>query len=106
MSAAFVTVLDFQCLNEAQQKLAVAHPADARMWAPTGGEIRMDNLLQKLMLGGSTAALFAAMPVAAFAQGAGDIEQVVVSASRIQIAGYQQPTPVSVVGGDELLGAA
>ena len=28
----------------------------------------MDNLFQKLMLGGSTAALFAAMPVAAFAQ--------------------------------------
>src|SRR3984957_19266394 len=66
----------------------------------------MDNLLQKLMLGGSTAALFAAMPVAAFAQGSGDIEQVVVSASRIQIAGYQQPTPVSVVGAAQLLEAA
>src|ERR1700742_772304 len=63
----------------------------------------MNNLLQKLMLGGSSAALFAAMPVAAFAQ---DIEQVVVSASRIQIAGYQQPTPVSVVGAAQLLEAA
>src|SRR6201986_1880352 len=65
----------------------------------------MNNLLQKLMLGGSSAALFAAMPVAAFAQG-GDIEQVVVSASRIQIAGYSQPTPVSVVGAAQLLEAA
>ena len=49
----------------------------------------MSNLLQKLMLGGSTAALVAAMPVAAYAQGGeADIEQVVVSASRITIAGY------------------
>src|ERR1700749_1638176 len=64
----------------------------------------MNNLLQKLMLGGSSAALFAAMPVAAFAQG-GDIEQVWVSASRIQIAGYQQPTPVSVIGAAQLLEA-
>ncbi len=67
----------------------------------------MDNLFQKLMLGGSTAALFAAMPVAAFAQDSSSgIEQVVVSASRIQIAGYQQPTPVSVVGATQLLEAA
>ena len=64
----------------------------------------MDNLLQKLMLGGSTAALLAAMPVAsAFAQGGdADIEQVVVSASRITIAGYTQPTPVTVVGAAQL----
>src|ERR1700761_4250236 len=67
----------------------------------------MNNLLQKLMLGGSSAALFAAMPVAAFAQDtSAGIEQVVVSASRIQIAGYQQPTPVSVVGAAQLLEAA
>ena len=60
----------------------------------------MDNLLHKLMLGGSTAALAAAMPLAgAHAQ---DIEQVVVSASRISIAGYTQPTPVTVVGAAEL----
>src|SRR6201985_952947 len=63
----------------------------------------MNNLLQKLMLGGSSGALLAAVPGAAFAQ---DIEQVVVSASRIQIAGYQQPTPVSVVGAAQLLEAA
>jgi outer membrane receptor protein involved in Fe transport len=35
-----------------------------------------------------------------------DIEQVVVSASRISIAGYQQPTPVSVIGSQQLLEAA
>ena len=88
-----------------------------RTWRITSGEIqdvgraqgrnfRMENLFQKLMLGGSTAALFAAMPVTAFAQGSSDIEQVVVSASRIQIAGYQQPTPVSVIGATALLEAA
>ena len=32
----------------------------------------------------------------------GDIEQVVVSASRITIAGYSQPTPVTVVGAAQL----
>ena len=62
----------------------------------------MNNLLQKLMLGGSTAALVAAMPIAARAQGDADIEQVVVSASRITIAGYTQPTPVTVVGAAQL----
>ncbi|HWC63176.1 MAG TPA: TonB-dependent receptor plug domain-containing protein, partial [Rhizomicrobium sp.] len=62
----------------------------------------MDNLFQKLMLGGSTAALVAAMPAAAYAQGEGDIEQVVVSASRVTIAGYTQPTPVTVVGAAQL----
>jgi hypothetical protein len=66
----------------------------------------MDSLLQKLMLGGSTAALFAAMPLTAFAQDASGIEQVVVSALRIQIAGYQQPTPVAVIGAAQLLEAA
>jgi len=66
----------------------------------------MHNLLQRLMLGGSTATLFAAMPIAAFAQDSSGIEQVVVSASRIQIAGYQQPTPVSVIGATQLLEAA
>jgi outer membrane receptor protein involved in Fe transport len=64
----------------------------------------MNTLLQKLMLGGSTAALVAAVPVAgALAQtSSGDIEQVVVSASRITIAGYQQPTPVTVVGAAQI----
>ena len=61
----------------------------------------MDNLFQKLMSSGSAAAMFTAVALAsthAQAQGTGDIEQVVVSASRITIAGYTQPTPVTVVG--------
>jgi iron complex outermembrane recepter protein len=67
----------------------------------------MDNLFQKLMLGGSTIALLSAIPLAAQAQQAQpasgtDIEQVVVSASRISIAGYQQPTPVTVVSAAKL----
>jgi outer membrane receptor protein involved in Fe transport len=68
----------------------------------------MHNLLQKLMLGGSTAALVAAAPLSsAFAQGSpADIEQVVVSASRISIAGYAQPTPVTIVGAAQLEAAA
>ena len=43
----------------------------------------------------------------AFAQSDnGDIEQVVVSASRISIAGYQAPTPVTVVSAAALAQAA
>ena len=40
----------------------------------------------------------------AFAQTApgSDTEEVVVSASRIQIQGYQAPTPVTVVGADQI----
>ena len=59
----------------------------------------MHNLLRKLMVGGSSSALAAAM-APAFAQddqGTDNIEQVVVSASRITIAGYAQPTPVTIV---------
>ena len=66
----------------------------------------MENLFQKLMLGGSTAALLTAMSVAGARAQDNDIEQVVVSASRISIAGYQQPTPVSVVSAAALLEAA
>ena len=63
----------------------------------------MDNLWRKLMVGGSTVAMIAAAPAVAFAQGGGDdIEQVVVSASRISIAGYQAPTPVTVIGAAQL----
>ena len=61
----------------------------------------MENLWRKLMLGGSTMALVtASSTIGALAQG--DIEQVVVSASRINIAGYTQPTPVTVVGAAQL----
>ena len=65
----------------------------------------MNNLFQKLMLGGSSAALFAISSYgAAFAQdqASPDIEQVVVSASRISIAGYTAPTPVTVVSAASL----
>jgi iron complex outermembrane receptor protein len=66
----------------------------------------MNNLLRKLLIGGSTVALAAVMPAsAAFAQDQNDkndIEQVIVSASRITIAGYSQPTPVTVIGAAQL----
>ena len=63
----------------------------------------MRNLVQTLKLGGSTAAMVAATIFfgnTAQAQGqdaAMPVEQVVVSASRINIAGYTAPTPVTVV---------
>ena len=64
----------------------------------------MNNLWLKLMLGGSTVALLTAASTAgAFAQGGdADIEQVVVSASRISIQGYTAPTPVTVIGAAQL----
>ena len=57
----------------------------------------MKNLPRTLMLGGSSFALAAWPAGTAFAQDQTDIENVVVSASRITIAGYTQPTPVTVV---------
>jgi len=69
----------------------------------------MNSLLQRLMIGGSTAAMFAAgASISAQAQdtaGQG-VEQVVVSASRISIAGYTAPTPVTVISADALESAA
>ena len=69
----------------------------------------MHNLLQKLLLGCSAAAVVTAGSIeSVLAQQAAapnnntDIEQVVVSASRITIAGYTQPTPVTVVGAAQL----
>jgi outer membrane cobalamin receptor len=70
----------------------------------------MDKLLHKFMLGGSTAALLAAISAtSALAQAANNsadsnagVEQVEVSASRISIAGYTQPTPVTVVDSAQL----
>ena len=59
----------------------------------------------RLLAASSVLAISSVAGTAAFAQGA-DIEQVVVSASRISIAGYQQPTPVSVVGAAALAAAA
>jgi len=66
----------------------------------------MNKFFSRLMVGGSVIALTAASTAVSHAQGTaggtGDIEQVVVSASRISIAGYQSPTPVTVVGAAEL----
>ena len=63
----------------------------------------MNFLLQRLMLGGSTVAMVAAATLAsAQAQDNGDVEQVVVSASRVTIAGYTAPTPVTVVSAAQL----
>ena len=64
----------------------------------------MENLWRKLMLSGSTVALFtAASTVGTLAQGGNaDIEQVVVSASRISVQGYTAPTPVTVIGSAQL----
>jgi iron complex outermembrane receptor protein len=59
----------------------------------------------RLLAASSVLAISSVVATSAFAQG-GDIEQVVVSASRISIAGYQQPTPVSVVGAAALAAAA
>jgi iron complex outermembrane receptor protein len=59
----------------------------------------------KLLAASSVLAISSVAATGAFAQGA-DIEQVVVSASRISIAGYQQPTPVSVIGAAQLAAAA
>ena len=66
------------------------------------------KLHRSLLTGTSLVALtFCAEPVAAQTAPASDtqsgqIEQVIVSASRIDIAGYQQPTPVTVVGTEQL----
>ena len=63
----------------------------------------MESLGKKLMLGGSMAAMLAAITAAASAQEAApQTESVEVSASRIQIQGYEAPTPVTVVGIEQL----
>jgi iron complex outermembrane receptor protein len=58
-----------------------------------------------LLAASSMLAIAAASPVLAQDAAAGSantVEQVIVSASRINIAGYQQPTPVTVVGAEQL----
>src|SRR4051812_5395100 len=61
----------------------------------------MENLGKKLMLGGSVAALLAGASTVAQAQEP-QTEAVTVSASRIQVQGYDQPTPVTVIGVEQL----
>ena len=61
----------------------------------------MENLCKKLMLGGSMAAMVAAISATAQAQEP-QTENVTVSASRIQVQGYEAPTPVTVIGVETL----
>jgi outer membrane receptor protein involved in Fe transport len=58
----------------------------------------MESLGKKLMLGGSMAAMVAAISAGAQAQDAATPETVTVSASRISIQGYEAATPVTVIG--------
>jgi outer membrane receptor protein involved in Fe transport len=77
----------------------------------------MNNLVQKLMLGCSTTAMFTLLTHSAQAQqaqqtaqaqqtqqsqSAENVETVTVSASRISIAGFTAPTPVTVVDTEKL----
>ena len=58
----------------------------------------MENLGKKLMLGGSMAAMLAAISAAS----AQEPEAITSSASRLQIQGYEAPTPVTVIGIEQL----
>ena len=64
----------------------------------------MNSLVKHLMLGGSAAALVAgASYSAAFAQGSAlDIEEIQSSVSRIDLKGFEAPTPVTVIGIEQL----
>ena len=59
----------------------------------------MENLGKKLMLGGSMAAMLAAISAASAQE---QPEVVTSSASRLQIQGYEAPTPVTVIGIEQL----
>src|ERR1700744_5142413 len=65
----------------------------------------MDSLCKKLMVGGSMAAMFAAISATAASaqdQEAQNVENVTASASRISIQGYEAPPPVTVIGAETL----
>src|SRR5690349_9214032 len=65
----------------------------------------MNNLLKQLLLGGSATALVAgASFTAAIAQDSGalDVETVNSSVSRIDLKGFEAPTPVTVIGIEQL----
>jgi len=65
--------------------------------------VKNSTIKSSLLAASSVVVLSSVIATAAFAQsGSGDVEQVVVSASRISIAGYTQPTPVTVIGADLL----
>ncbi len=48
------------------------------------------------------APIYAPRPLPISTQSEGTVEQIIVSASRISIAGYQQPTPVTVISREQL----
>ncbi len=56
-----------------------------------------------LLLTAAHLALFAGVAQAQSANGSGNIEQVVVSGTRITNAGYEAPTPVTAIAADQLL---
>ena len=62
----------------------------------------MNNLCKNLMLGGSIAAIMVGSASVASAQDNANPEAVTVSASRIQIQGYEAATPVTVIGAAQL----
>ncbi len=66
----------------------------------------MNLILKQLLLNGSASALIVGATIgAAYAQASaspGDVETVEVSASRINIAGFQSPTPVTVIGPEQI----
>jgi len=69
----------------------------------------MNNLAQRLMLGCSAAAMITALISGANAQqqqAAAELEEIHVSGSRISIGGFEAPTPVTVVGTEQLQSAA
>ena len=62
----------------------------------------MESLCKNLMLGGSIAAILASATAVAYAQDNKSTESVTVSASRIQVEGYEAATPVTVIGAAQL----
>jgi iron complex outermembrane receptor protein len=62
----------------------------------------MDNLCKKLMLGGSMAAMVAAVSAAQAQEPSPSTEVITSSASRLQVQGYEAPTPVTVIGVEQL----
>jgi len=83
---------------------ALADNGTLPLSAPSSAQDHSGNIL--LAQNTTTAPAPAPQEAAAPAPAATSVEQVVVSASRISIAGYSQPTPVTVVGAAALESAA
>jgi iron complex outermembrane recepter protein len=71
-------------------------------WARLTGFLHEDNTSHRLTASALFASLLAAGPVVAQESSTDELETVTVSASRISIAGYDQPTPVTVLGAEQL----